>query len=496
MTGLDIRRWTLRGKVIFHVLILAAISAGILIVFSITTQHRVLHALIEREVELVGSLTKSSVFFLKKCGRVQDAQAEIHELAETTHGIKAIRILTTEGEIFASTDPGGKAAELPAKDRETVRALVAARTGRQTVLYEGQRTIRSFMLVENGPACYSCHDAGRRINGVLEVVFDYREASDLLWRSQWKAIVPAVLTLGLLIFVLLRLFERLINRPISLLKAHMKKVQDGDLTVRLEPRKNDEIGSLTASFNVMVEKLKAANREIETLYNQRIDRAEHLAAFGELAAGLAHEVKNPLSGIKGALEIINQNTAASDPQKEIFQEMLVQIDKTVSVIQDFLSYARPKPPRFSPTVPGLFIEDAIRLAKTQLGGKDITFRFRPLKQDIRICLDADRMQEVILNLLVNSIAAIEARGTISVTVKAVPGRALFIFVVDDGRGIKASQLPQIFHPFFSTRKDGTGLGLSISKKIIDAHRGGISVRSREGRGTTFVLRLPLDLPCE
>jgi signal transduction histidine kinase len=492
----DIRRWTLRSKVIFHVLILASISAGILVVFSTTTQRGVIYALIQREAELVGSLTKSSVFFLKKCGRVQDAQAEIHALSTTTKGIRAIRILTVDGNIFASTRPEEKTQGLAAEDREMVRALAADGAPRRTIVSKARRTIRSFMLVENEPDCYACHDAGRRINGVLEVEFDYREASDLLWTSQWKAVVPALLSLGLLIFVLLRLFEKLINRPISLLKDHMLKVQDGDLAVRLEPRTNDEIGSLTVSFNAMVEKLKAANREIEELYHQRIDRAEHLAAFGELAAGLAHEVKNPLSGMKGALEIISQKTSASDPHKEIFQEMLVQIDKIVTIVQDFLSYARPKPPSFSRTAPGLFIEDAIRLARPQTGGKDIRFRFDPPPPDLRVCLDADRMRDVILNLLLNSIAAIEARGTISIVVRVLPGRALFIFVADDGRGIKPAQLSQIFHPFFSTRKDGTGLGLSNCKRIIDAHRGTISVRSREGRGTTFVIRLPLDLPCE
>lgn len=494
--SLDIRRWSLRGKVIFHILVLAGISAAVLTVLSMTTQRGVIYALIQREAELVGSLTKSSVFFLKKCGRVEEAQAEIHELAATTKGIKTIRILTLEGTVFASTRAAEKATELPAKDRETVRTLVAERTPRRTIISKGQRTIRSFMLVENEPECYACHGPERRINGVLEVEFDYREASDLLWASQWKAVVPAVLSLALLIFVLLRLFEKLINRPISLLKDNMKKVEDGDLTVRLDPLKDDEIGRLTASFNAMVEKLKAANREIDTLYNQRIGRAEHLAVFGELAAGLAHEVKNPLSGMKGALEIIGQNTADSDPHKEIFQEMLVQIDKIIAVIQDFLSYARPKPPHFSRIPPSLFIEDAIRLAKTQVSGKDIRFRYVPPRQDLRVCLDADRMQEVILNLLLNSIAAIETKGTISVSVRTAPDRALFIFVSDDGRGIKPSQLSQIFHPFFSTRKDGTGLGLSTCKKTIEAHKGTISVRSREGRGTTFVLRLPLDLPCD
>lgn len=494
--NLDIRHWTLKAKVIFHVLVLAALSAGTIVVFSIATQHRVVHELVKREAELAGILTKTSVFFLKKCGRVEEAKSEIHELASTTPGIRSIRILTAEGAIFASTVPVEKAAVLPAKDRAMIRSLVAERTLRTSVMTHGQGTIRSFMLVENGPACYQCHDAGRRINGVLEVVLDYREASNLVWKSQWKAIVPAVLSLGLLIFVILRLFERLINRPIALLKDRMIKVQEGDLSVGLGPRKDDEIGRLTASFNAMVEKLKAANRKIETLYSERIDRAEHLAAFGELAAGLAHEVKNPLAGIKGALEIISQNIGPADPQKEIFQEMLVQIDRTISVIQDSLSYARPKTPRFSRTPPSLFVENAIRLAKTQLGGKDIRFHFRPPQPEVAVCLDADRMQDVILNLLINSIAAIERRGTISVMLRIVPERALFIFVVDDGAGIRASQLSQIFHPFFSTKKDGTGLGLSICKKIVDAHQGRISVRSREGRGTTFVIRLPLDLPCK
>ena len=493
---MSIRNWTLRAKVIFHVLILGAVSAGILTVLYMTTQRSVIYALIQREAELVGSLTKSSVFFLKKCGRIEDTQAEIHELAAATRGITGIRVLTPEGKIFASTRIEEKGTKLSMEDRQTIRTMVADKTARQTKFLKSQHTIRSFMLVENEPECYACHAAERRINGLLEVEFDYREASDLLWRSQWKGIVLAVLSLGLLTFIILRLFERLINRPISFLKDKMKKVQDGDLTVRPDPLKNDEIGSLTLSFNLMVEKLKEANRKIETLYNQRIERAEHLAAFGELAAGLAHEVKNPLSGMKGALEIISQSATGADPQKEIFQEMLVQIDKIINVIQDFLNYARPKPPHFSRVAPNLFVENAVRLAKTQLHGKAIRFHFHPLKQDVRICLDADRLQEVILNLLLNSIAAIDKEGNIVIFLKVVPNRALLIFLADEGCGIKESQLSQIFNPFFSTKKEGTGLGLSICKKIIDAHKGTIAVRSREGKGTTFTIRLPLDLPCD
>jgi hypothetical protein len=272
----------------------------------------------------------------------------------------------------------------------------------------------------------------------------------------------------------------------------MKHVQNGDLDVRLEPRTDDEIGRLTRSFNLMVGKLKDANRQIEDLYNQRLEKAEHLAAFGELAAGLAHEVKNPLSGMKGALEIIGKTTPDTDPNKEIYQEVLFQIGKIINVIQDFLAYARPKPPQFNPAPPSLFIENAIRLARTQLGGKDITIHFQPIRDDIFVRIDADRMQEVVLNLFLNSIAAIEKAGNILVVEKVEPGKALVIIVADNGGGMKEAQMTQIFNPFFSTKKEGTGLGLSISKKIVDAHGGTIAVESRVGKGTTFTIRLPLD----
>jgi hypothetical protein len=307
--------------------------------------------------------------------------------------------------------------------------------------------------------------------------------------------VLALLALAGLTAIILRLFHRLINRPITRLKDGMKKLQQGDLAVRFAPTKLDEIGSLMSSFNIMAENLQNANAEIKELYQQRVEKAEHLAAFGELAAGLAHEVRNPLSGMRGALEVIDQKTPSGSPQKEIFQEILVQIDKLISIIQDFLSYARPKPLNFREASPNVFMENAVRLAKTQLRGKDIVFHLLRVEDGVRVPLDADRMQEVLLNLLVNSIAAIPQNGNIHISLGTnPPAGTLDITVADDGAGIKESNLDQVFHPFFSTKKEGTGLGLSISKKIVDAHGGTIDVRSREGEGTTFTIRLPLSRP--
>jgi hypothetical protein len=490
-----IRHWTLRAKVVLHVIVLGALSAAILAVLYFTTQRNVLQSFIRQEAEIVGSLIENSVFLLKKCGRVQDTQSEIHDLAELTEAVRSIRIMTPEGRIFASTRPAENESFLSADDRAVLARMLDGRDPRRVFRSRAGSVIQSLSLVDNAPACFGCHAPERKINGFLEVDFDYQEASALLWRSQWKGVVLALIALGLLTFIILRLFQRLINRPIRLLKDGMIKVQRGDLSVRWTPAKHDEIGSLMNSFNAMVENLQKANAEIDALYKERLDKAEHLAAFGELAAGLAHEVKNPLSGMKGALEVIDQSTPPGNPHKEIYAEILVQIDKIIAVIQDFLRYARPKPLTFRPVPPNLFVENAVRLAKTQVEGKDITFHFQGVKDDICVPMDADRMQEVMVNLLLNSIAAIKDRGSILILVRTNgPEDSLEIVVIDDGAGIKEAHLAQLFHPFFSTKKGGTGLGLSICRKTVDAHNGTITVKSEEGKGTTFLIRLPLRRP--
>jgi len=491
----NIRYWTLKTKIVLHVLVLGVLSAGILTFLSLTTQRSILRSFIRQEAELVGSLIGNNIFLLKKCGRVEDTQAEIQHLAALSEAVHSIRILTADGRIFASTESGEIGSQVPAADAAVLSGMLGSVDRPRIFRDRPQSVVQTLSLVRNAPACYQCHDQGRTVNGFLEVGFNYQNASALLLQSQWKGIVLALIALAVLTAIILRLFQRLINRPMLLLKDGMKRVQEGDLSVRWAPTKHDEIGNLMTSFNVMVENMQKANAEIKDLYQQRVEKAEHLAAFGELAAGLAHEVKNPLSGMRGALEVIDQRTPPGSPQKEIFQEILVQIDKLITIIQEFLSYARPKPLNFRASSPHLVVENAVRLAKTQVRGKDISFLLRLPGDDVRVPMDADRIQEVLVNLLLNSIAAIPDKGRILVRVRPnAPAGTLDITVADDGSGINAANLGQIFHPFFSTKKEGTGLGLSISKKTVDAHGGTIDVRSRESRGTIFTIRLPLTRP--
>jgi signal transduction histidine kinase len=487
-----IRHWSLKSKVVLHIVILGTISAAILAVLYFTTQRNVLRSFISQESEIVGSLIENSVFLLKKCGRVQDTEAELHDLASLTEAVQSIRILTTEGRVFASTRKEEIGADVSPAERGVLAKMLTGEIPRRISSPLSRATTRSRSLILNGPACYACHDREKKINGFLEVDFDYAEASALLWKSQWKGMALALIALALLTYIVLRLFEKLINRPISGLKTAMARVQGGDFSAGWTVEKHDEIGSLGESFNKMVDDLRRANAEIESLYRQRVEKAEHLAAFGELAAGLAHEVRNPLSGIKGALEIISQDAPAGDPRREIFQEMLVQIGKLISVIQDFLNYARPKPLHFRSVPPELFVENAVRMAGTQLAGKSIDFHVRKPREDFLVSADPDRMHEVMLNLFLNSIAAIRDKGNILVIIHPDPKSGfLRILTADDGSGIPEDNLAQIFQPFFSTKKGGTGLGLSICRKTVEAHGGTLTVKSRVGKGTTFNIRIPM-----
>jgi signal transduction histidine kinase len=349
---------------------------------------------------------------------------------------------------------------------------------------------RSFILLENRKECLGCHAPSEKITGILEVEVDNSEAESSLRKNQWKGLVAALAALSLLTFIILRLFERIINRPISRLKKNMESYQVGHLAPALAAVKHDEIGSLVESFRLMVGRLEEARRKIEDLYNQRIEKAEHLAAFGELAAGLVHDVKNPLSGIRGAIEIISQKTPPSDPQKEIFGEVLVQTDKIITILQDALNYAKPSAANFRVVNPNLCAENAIRLAETQLKGKEIRFRFQGLEPESQFYLDPDKIQDVLLNLILNSISAIQKKGQIEILMQQGPGKELQIRISDDGQGIPEAHRDQIFNPFFSTKKEGTGLGLSISKRIIEIHGGSIRLESQVGKGTTVFIEIP------
>ncbi len=491
---LSLKSWSLKSKIVLHLFVIGGLAALLLAFIYIRTQRHLIETMSRQKTELVGSMIENSIFSFMRAGRLEDVQSTLEKIS-ASDGINKIRIFSPEGKILRSSEPLEMGGSIDSRRLGRIRKSLLDRNLSQAILLIDKSSTLGLRVIENRSECFGCHSSQVVVNGILEVDVDYSSAASLLRTNQLKGILIAVVSFSLLIFVILRLFERLISRPVHQLKNKMKEVQEGNLDIGIQARCRDELGTLAESFNIMVSRLREANKKIEKLFNKQMEKAEHLASIGELTAGLAHEIRNPIAGMKGALEIINQKTPASDPQKEIFIEILFQIDKIYNIIQDLLSYARPKELNMSWVNPNECVQDAIKLARPQVNGRDIQFHFTGVGENILALMDANKIQELMLNLILNSIAAISKTGHITVQLEKGAARELKLelkmVIADDGGGIKKEILPQIFNPFFTTKPRGTGLGLSICKKIIEAHEGSVEVISREGQGTTFVIQLPV-----
>ena len=286
----------------------------------------------------------------------------------------------------------------------------------------------------------------------------------------------------------------LIQRPMVELQDKIARVGEGDLDVSVKfAKRNDEIGDLGRNFNHMVQQLRESREEIERLHRTQMSRAEHLATLGELATGLAHEIRNPLAGISGVIEIISRDLPTTSPARAVIKDVRLEVAQINRILTDLLQAARPHPPEVRASDLNTTVEHAVMLARQQVLSKPIKIELEKNPQLPNVEHDSDQMHQVVLNLLLNSVQAIEGAGTIRVVVAAKKDKAL-ISVTDSGRGISPEHLPFIFRPFYTTKGNGTGLGLSLARRIVEDHRGRIDVESELGRGTEFLITLPIHHP--
>jgi hypothetical protein len=299
----------------------------------------------------------------------------------------------------------------------------------------------------------------------------------------------AVAICGVVIVVL----ASTLNRPMVELQEQMERVGDGDLTASVDfAKRNDEIGDLGRNFNLMVQQLRESRDEIEQLHRTQMSRAEHFATLGELATGLAHEIRNPLAGIAGVIEIVGRDLPASSPAKAVVKDVREEINQINRILTDLLGTARPRAAEMRHSCLNTTVEHAVMLARQQVLSKPIKIEFTPAENLPEVDHDSDQIHQVLLNLLLNAVQAIKGSGEVRVAVFARDdGEDAVITVSDTGHGIPAEHLPNIFRPFYTTKGDGTGLGLSLAKRIIEEHHGRIEVESKLDKGTTFSVMLPL-----
>jgi signal transduction histidine kinase len=300
-----------------------------------------------------------------------------------------------------------------------------------------------------------------------------------------SALVPNLL--------LVLLVVRIISRPLQRITLAAVRVTEGNYGTEVEGRQsNDEIGLLATSFNEMSRKMAGDIGQLRKL-NEQLTRTEKLAAMGTLAAGVAHEVNNPLASISSLIQMMQTRKDLDAETADKLRLIQTQIQRITQVTKDMMDFARVRPAAKSLISVNEISETALRLASFDKSFQRLQLNKNYAENLPKILADSDQLQQVFLNLFLNARDAMPNGGEISI--KTSNGHnSIKIEISDSGIGIEESSLKQIFDPFFTTKPTGkgTGLGLAVCYGIITAHGGKIEVLSNNGSGTQFIINLPLE----
>jgi len=384
---------------------------------------------------------------------------------------------------------------------------------KQAVLDEGKTWLdRAFVVIDWYITAYEpIHDIENRIIGILYVGMLEQPYLDTAARVTRTFALIAALSMGFL-FVLLYLSTTRIIRPLQRMAVAAREIARGDLSHKVEVSSRDEIGELADSFNLMTDHLRDANAELvewgRTLEKKVEERtqelreiqahliqSEKLASIGKLAAGIAHEINNPLGGILIYSHLILEETPPGRPHHENLKKIVKETTRCKDIVKGLLDFARPKEPEMSPADIPEILDRCLALMERQALFQNIRIEKSYAPALPRVVADGAQLQQVFMNIILNAAESMNGQGTLGLRVDLDPVRnELAVEISDTGRGIKEEDKARLFEPFFTTKEvgKGTGLGLAISYGIVRKHQGSIEVQSEAGRGATFTVRLPVN----
>jgi len=287
-----------------------------------------------------------------------------------------------------------------------------------------------------------------------------------------------------------------ISKPIDALARGVREVASGRLDTRIPVTTRDEVGDLARTFNDMTERLLKNREAIETAHRQVLEsekhlaRSERMAAVGQLAAGLAHEINNPLSVVSGFADFVLGKTSAEDPRRPALEDIGRETVRCQRLVSQLLDFAKPKEPVREPSELNELVADAATLLRAQAKAQGVVLELRLEEGLPQVTLDRDQIKQALLNLCLNACQAMPQGGYMTVET-ARRGERIEVSVSDTGVGIAPEDMDRIFTPFFTTKDHGTGLGLATSYALIERHGGTLRVQSRPGAGASFSFSLPL-----
>lgn len=277
--------------------------------------------------------------------------------------------------------------------------------------------------------------------------------------------------------------------PLGRLVSATRRVAAGDLDVRVTIPQQNELGELGRAFNEMTAALAGTTARVEELHHREIERASQLATVGELASGVAHEIRNPVVGVSNGLDLVRRRVGRDPVLEPIIDEMSHQLTRIQGTLQELLAFARPATPTLAPLSGNNLVERTIRLVQPAAARANVHVVVQLDPTLPRFMADEEMLHQALVNVLMNALQATPAGGTVTVTTRRV-GASIELEIADTGSGISPEHVEFVFKPFYTTRHTGTGLGLPITRQIIQRHGGSVTLTSRVHVGTTITLRLP------
>lgn len=363
------------------------------------------------------------------------------------------------------------------------------------VALEGKPWIGRAFVVNNWyiTAYEPIRTIGGTIIGILYVGVLEEKYVDMRRRAT-AAFLALTLAGGLLSLGLSYRVSRKISETVTQLVSASGDMAHGNLDVRVDVKTRDELEDLADAFNSMASSLKRRDELLKEYARSKIMESERLAVTGQLAAGVAHEINNPLQGIVTYSHLLLERVPVDSPIRPTLQKIVNQADRCREIVRRLLDFSRPRAPQMKLSSVNALLRECVSLLEKQalFHNIKIVTEFQPdLPPSV---IDPSQMQEVFINIIINAAEAMDGVGRLALATR-LDGSQNFIEVefTDTGHGIRPEDLGRIFDPFFTTKDPGhgTGLGLAISKGIVEKHKGTIAVTSQIGKGTTFVIRLPV-----
>jgi len=368
---------------------------------------------------------------------------------------------------------------------------------RDCVLARGETWVARAWVVNDWyiSAYAPVYDVERQIIGMLYIGVRAQKFDDIAARTFTTFAFVALAGLAAAAFAAWKLADT-ISRPVRRLAAASAAVAQGDFSQTLVVRSADEIGSLTQAFNTMAKSLKERDALLKERTRLQLTRSERLASIGRLAAGVAHEINNPLTGVLTFAHILLENAPDDSQEKEDIETIIEATTRCKEITRGLLNFSRQAEPRKRPVKVNDLLCEALNLTRNQarISRVSITEEMDPALPCVAI--DPNQMQEVAVNVIVNAIDAMPDGGNLTVRTRAVnedSSRWVEFEISDSGCGISPENVDRIFDPFFTTKPTGkgTGLGLAVSYGTVTEHGGTINVTSTENHGTTVTVRLPV-----